>query len=236
MSLGTRDQLRRKVLRLLGAEADDPALTDGGEADNEVVDEGLEHGMWNGQRYLIDVGCGDEWHQTATLSFGAEDATGARSATLPDDFLRLSGAGAHSSLLSGDGQPWGQVLKDRKARRYVRGDYYWLSNGLIWVPRGASLPSTVKLDYFERLALPAEDDDDDEVDLPEDARPLIPAEAAYYLMHENWITANDGPAFENRIARNRASARTDAVSAMRRTDGLQQSMEEPDYVSSHHFL
>lgn len=232
MALATRAQLRRGLLRLVGTEADDPELTLRGESLNEVLDEHLESGLWNAQRYLVDIGAGDEWLESATLTFGAADDTGARSADAPSDFLRFAGDAENSALHRSSGIPWGRLLRDLRKRRRVTGDWYYFAEGRIWVTDQANVPDGVRLDYYEKLALP---EGEAEVAMPEEVRPLITAEAAYLAMHEYWIPTHDMQALENRIARNRIHRRTEAAQALRRADG-RQALHDPDTTGSHWFM
>lgn len=215
-------------------ELDDPELELRGEALYEVLDDALEQGLWNAQRFLLDIGCGGEWATSATLSFGSADATGARSANAPEDLLRFNGDERYSAIHASDGTPWGRLLEDSRHKRFVTGDWFYFADSKVWVTKNANIPDTTKLDYFERLELPA-DDDEDEVDFPADARSLIVAEAAFHAMHEYWVPAGDVAALEMRLARNRQNKRTEAAQALRRTTG-RQTLHAPGTVGSHYFL
>lgn len=234
MAFGTREELRRALLRLVGTEADDPELELRGEAANEVVDAALEVGLWNAQRFLVDIGCGDIWLTSATPSFGAADATGARSAAIEDDLLRFAGDGEYPALYKSNGTPWGRLLQDLRKRRFAHGDWFYFADNKLWVAPEAQVVDGLMYDYYERLSLPAAGTETD-IDLPVDVRPLVPAEAAWHAMHEYWIPAASGDRFEERISRNRAHKRTEAAAAMRRTTG-RQHLNDPQPTGSHYFL
>jgi len=221
MAFGTREELRRALLRLVGTESDDPELDLRGESANEVIDAALEVGLWNAQRYLVDIGCGDIWLTSATPSFGSADATGAKSASIATDLLRFAGDEMWPALYDSDGTPWGRLLTDLRKRRYVNGNWYYYADNLLWLAPEASEPSGgLQYDYYERLSLPAAGTSTN-IDIPEDARPLVAAEAAYHAMHEYWIPSTVGDNFEGRILRNRLYKRTEAAAAMRRVTGRQ---------------
>ena len=204
-----------------------------GEALNEVIDDALQTGLWNAQRYLIDIGCGDDWLDEATLSFGAADTAGVQRADEPADFLRFAGDGTYSAIHDSDGKPWGALLRDTRAIRTATGNWFYWAGGSICVTRLANLPDSPVLDYYKTIALPSAAA---VVDFAEDARPLIIAEAGYHAMGEYWVPAPEGVAqLENRLLRNRLNKRTEAAMAMRRT-GARQEMPGPESTGSHYFL
>lgn len=230
--IGTIVQLRRGLLRLLGAKAEDSIQRLRGEALYEVLDEGLQVGLWGAQRFLIDIGAGEDWRTISELTFGAADTAGRRTAEAPDGFLRFAGREGLSAMRRVDGRPWGQLLRDSGMFGIARGDWFFWMGGAVVVAPGARIDDDMLVDHYVRLALPS---GDDEVGVEEDARSLVVAEAAYHLMHEYWVPANDGPMFEGRIARNRMNKRTEAAQAMRRSDG-RQHLELPEGVGSHFLL
>lgn len=231
--LATIAQLRVGLLRLVGTVGTDSELVLRGEALNEVIDDALQTGLWNAQRYLIDIGCGDDWLDEATLSFGAADTAGVQRADEPADFLRFAGDGTYSAIHDSDGKPWGALLRDTRAIRTATGNWFYWAGGSICVTRLANLPDSPVLDYYKTIALPSAAA---VVDFAEDARPLIIAEAGYHAMGEYWVPAPEGVAqLENRLLRNRLNKRTEAAMAMRRT-GARQEMPGPESTGSHYFL
>lgn len=218
-SLDTVAKLRRAFLRLVGTESDDPALTDLGEAANEVTNYFLTRGVWAAQRNLLKVGYqGWKKRSSAITSWtGSDDTDGGRYTTLPTDFLRAYGSHRHSCLVEADGDPWGQQILQEQANQ--RGDgFYFEGVDQLWLTRDASPPSTLYLWYHYRHPEIDGDLDDADIDFPVEARPMIPAEAAFFAMEEAWVPG--GQDMELRISRARNAAREAAR-------GLGRSSKQP---------
>lgn len=230
--LGTRTELRRALLRLVGTDASDAELVRGGEAEGEVLDEALQIGLWNAQRYLIEIGAGSNWITSAALTFGAADATGTRSASPPPDLLRFAGDAEYPALRDASGRAWGHLLRDLRKVGTVTGNCFYWEGRMIRATPLATIPDGVNISYYKKLSLPAADDDDDVVDFPEEARSLIPAEAAYHAMHETWVPSQSAT---TRIPNNRTHKRTE-VAALMRVSGGRQVMHDPRVIGSHYFL
>lgn len=222
----TLSALRRKFYRLTDTSADDGGLTTHGESTYEVVDEALLKGLWKAQRYLIDIGAGAQWLTSAALTFGAEDATGARAAEKPADLLRFAGDERYPALHDSSGRPWGTLVRDLRMIRSTTGSgFYWMGNK-IWLTPAASPSDTLHIDYYRKLALPATADAEF-ADFEEAAEDLIPAEAAYHAMHEHWLSG--GMEMESKIARNREHWRLEAAQLLR-VDNGRQSLGEPETI------
>lgn len=146
---------------------------------------------------------------------GADDTDGGRFVSLPSDFLQAYGSQRHnrSAIVEADGDRWGREIEADEDDR--RGDLYYIRGEELWVARNARLPDTVYLDYHYRHPVWDDTLTDGNIDFPLEARPLIPAEAAYYGMTENWLPgARD---YHERISGARSTARERARHVARRT-------------------
>lgn len=210
--LSTTADCLEAFYRLVGSDSSDTSLRENGEAADEVAYLYLTRGVRAGQRYLINLGMGERWLTTATLTFGAAAADGTRTATLPTDNVRLSGDRATSALSdAATGHPWGRMVDERTLRGAV-GDLYALSADTVKVANGASLPTTTKLSYIARHAAI---EVGVALDFPIDARWLIPTEAASAAKEEGWLPG--GPEMETKIDRALFRAREEAKQIARRT-------------------
>jgi hypothetical protein len=217
-TLANRADLRKALMRLLNTTTDDEALTEQGEAANEVLHLCLQHGLWNAQEWVLTYIDSSRWLSTSSaLTWSGTDETGGMYASLPTDFLRLAGDDRRSALREANGDRWGALIDEEDAYRYqLRGNYYYLRNEQLWRVRGASPPSTVQLEYHHRHAdLSSDDPAVAPIDFPLVDRPLIVSEAAEFGLAESWFlgTAED----EARIRRANADRRKQAVRRGRRT-------------------
>lgn len=229
--LTTRAALRREFYALVGSVSEDGALTERGEAVDEIAHRALQFGLWNAQRHLIDIGAGADWLTTSAALTFAADPSGAQYASAPPDLLRFAGDEQHPTLREADGSLWGALLRDLRRRWEVSGNWYWWAGRKVWVAQSASLPSALYLDYYQKAALP--DDDTTAVSsFPDEAAGLVPAEAAYYAMNQSWLPL--GADVDAKIARSREYWRTEAAAHLRRTGS--QTLDGPDVLGSHWML
>lgn len=231
----TRAALRRAFYRYTATDSTDGAMTEHDDTENETVHEALQAGLGAAQRYLIDIGCGEDWlTSSAALSF-SEASTGEQYATAPVDLLRFAGDERYPALRDADGRAWGQLLRNPTARRVTTGDFFFWAEKKIWLARLAA-PPELYLDYYQRITLPAADVTDLTTatpSFPEHALNLIPAEAALHALHQAWFPGDRD--MESRIIRARTYWRAEAASELRRTNGLQ-DMGGMETVGSHYFL
>lgn len=214
MELDTVAKLKRQFYRLTGTESGDQALTRHGETADEVAELALTRGTWSAQRWMLRNGYGGWRKRTSALSFTGTDADdGGKSAALPADFLKLYGhqRAGRSALVEANGDRWG--LEIEPDEDHFQGDYYYVRGDELWLARRASPPGTLFADYhfrhpsFEGL-------DDGDIDFPLEARPLIPVEAAYVAMTEDWLPGEDR---DDMIVAARNIAREEARKVARRT-------------------
>lgn len=215
MELSTVARCRNAFLRLVGTDDTDSALTDLGEAANEVVDLYLTRGCRDAQRWMLKMGY-DGWRKrSSALTFtGTDAADGGQKATLPSDFMRTSGNTRRSALREASGDSWGAQIDQEEDSH--KGNYYYLRGTELWLARTAVPPTTVYLDYHYQhptwtgLA-------DGSIDFPLEVRPLIIAEAANVAKEENWLPG--GRDMEAKIERALARAREAARDFARQTKG-----------------
>jgi hypothetical protein len=165
---------------------------------------------------MLKTGYGGWRTRSATLSWSGADATdGGRFTELPTNFLRAYGSQrpGRSAIVRPDGRRWGSEIEPDLD--HMRGDYYYVRGDELWITRGATPPTDAVLDYHYRHPTFDDDLEDEDIDFPMEARPLIPAEAAYVAMSENWLPA--GTDMQATITRARLIAREDARHVARRT-------------------
>jgi hypothetical protein len=210
--LSTVADCLKAFYRLVGTTSDDDAMSENGEAADEVAYLYLTRGARSAQVYLIALGMSERWKSSATLSFGSAAVDGTRDANLPADFLRASGDRVNSALWDGtSGKRWGRQVEETDIRTAL-GDYYALVGEKVRVANGASIPSTPKLDYIASHAAIAAAST---LDFPTLALWMVPAEAAYLAMAEPWFIG-DAQAVAA-IERARTNAREEAKQYARRT-------------------
>jgi hypothetical protein len=216
MELDTVQRHRDAFYRLVGTTADDAALTDQGEATDEVVDLYLTRGSREGQRWMLDMGY-DGWRKrsaalTSASLTGADATDGGRYWTLPTDFLKLWGRERESAIRKANGDHWGAEITPHED--HWKGNYYYVRGDDLWVARNAVLPTTFYVHYhylhpkWEALG-------DGSIDFPMEARWLIVAEAAVIAKEESWLPG--GAEMELKIERALARARNTARHIARRT-------------------
>lgn len=220
MELSTIASVRASFYRLCGITASDDALTENGETEGDVAYIYLTRGIRAAQLWLIGQGMGHRWRKrSSALSWSGNETTdGGRYAALPADFLRLHGwrdAGGRwtGAVIEADGEAWGAEIPAEEAR--LRGNYYYLKNGQLWVARNASPPATAYLDYhYKHPALSAATAS---FDFPVDAMHLAVAEAASAAKEESWLPA--GQEMEQKIERALLKAQAGAKEIARQSRG-----------------
>lgn len=215
MELSTVAQHLRALYRLLGVTSSDDALTEQGEATDEVGYTYLTRGCRTAQRWMLDKGYSGWRKRSSAITWsGTEASDGGRYTALPDDFLRLYGdRRRRSALVSADGTQWGTEVDPTQDER--RGDGYYLKNQQLWILRSASPPTTVYIDYHYTHPAWSSSLVDADIDFPMDVRPLIVAEAASAAMDESWLPG--GPEMEAKIERALYRAQREALSVARQS-------------------
>lgn len=214
MELSTVEEIRWAFYRLVGTDAEDTALTDQGEAENDIAYLYLTRGCRNAQRYMLKHGYSGWRARSAALSFSGSDAAdGGRYVSLPTDFLRAAGNQKVSCLRAANGDPWGQEVDDRD--ELARGDAFYFRGDELWIARTANLPSTLYLHYHYQHPAWSGELADADIDFPIDARALIVAEAANVAKEEEWLVG--GADLEQKIERNLVRAREEARDVVRLT-------------------
>lgn len=207
MDLTTVAQHLAQFYRLVGSESGDLALTEQGEATDEVGYIYLTRGSRKAQRWLLKRGY-DGWRKrSSALTFSGADATdGGRYLTRPADFLRAWGNRRFSCLVEPNGKRWGRQIDPEQEE--LRGNYFYFRGEQLWITRLASPPSTLYLDYHYLHPEWDGDLDDADIDFPLEVRALIPAEAAAVAMQDNWLPG--GPEMKQGIEQARREARMEA--------------------------
>lgn len=216
--------------RLVGTTPDDAALTELGEAADEIGYIALTRGSRAAQRWMLKMGYGGWRKRSAALAFsGTDDADGGKYATLPSDFLRTvgrnrasAGQDRQSALRQANGNLWGVEIDE--TQDHYKGGYYYIRGQQLWLARTAQPPSTLYLDYHYKhpawTALVT-------IDFPADNLPLVVAEAANVAKEENWFPLdNDG---KQSIARALTMAREDARDLVRQTKSPRRMQKAPRY-------
>ena len=225
---------RSALYRLLGTSATDQALI---EHDNDTLENvylALTHGCWAAQRYMISAGMAGRWRKrsTAITSWSGSDAAdGGRYTALPTDFLRLVGnRSGRSALRQASGETWGTEVEETEDT--LRGAVYYLKNDQLWLGRGASPPGTIYIDYHFRH--PEFTSAIASFDFPLDARGLIVAEAAGFLVNESWVPG--GPEMDRKVEKNLAKWRTTARDIARRSREPRRMRSDVTNNGPHWFL
>lgn len=215
--LDTVAKLVEAFYRLTGSVSTDPALNARGESDDDIAYVALTRGARAAQRWMIDNGFESYWRSrsSAVTWSGTEASDGGRYVSLPSDFLRLWGdrTRVKSALVEADGDGWGRLIDEEKSD--VRGDYYYLKGGNLWITRDASPPTTVYIEYHHKHPAINTTLADADIDFEMDARPLIVAEAAVSGKYESWFAGDE--AMERRIEMALDKARQEARQIARRT-------------------
>ena len=209
MELTSVAMLKEAWYRLCGTTAEDPALSENGEAADEVAYVSLTRGVRAAQRYMLKQGYRGWRTRSSALSWsGTDAANGGRYTALPSDFLRGFGNFRVSPIREANGDPWGAMLTEADEEVYARGNYFYFRGDELWVARNASPPTTAYLEYhYQHPAINAELADGS-IDFPMEARPLIVAEAANVAKEEDWLPY--GPEVEQKIERALVRARAEA--------------------------
>lgn len=230
--LTTRGSWKREFFRLTNTAADDDSLIEHDPDDTplEGVLNALQVGLDDAQEFLLASGLAGWWVvRSNALTFNGSDAEdGGQWATLPDDFRRAAGDHSRSALVKPDGSPWGTFVEWEG--RHLGGSGYYFRNAQLWLLRGARPPSPIYLEYVQRLELP-DDDDTAFTSFPNPALNLIPAYAAEYAMHQEWLPG--GPELESKIHRNLMRRRQEAHWKLRLHQGARRIRSEP--VAGNHF-
>lgn len=217
MEYDTVAKLLLGFYRLTGAQSGDGSLTLRGESADDIGYLYLTRGARAAQRWLIDNGLEAYWRsRSSALSWsGTESSDGGRYTSLPTDFLRLWGdrTRTKSALVEADGDDWGTLIDEERSD--LKGDFYYLKGGQLWVTRDADLPATLYLEYHHQH--PAIDNSlaDGDIDFPMDGRPLIVAESGMLAAGEAWLPG--GEEMEARLDRNLKRTRYEVRKVARRT-------------------
>lgn len=226
MDLDTVEKVRWAFYRLCGTNADDGALTEQGETENDVAYLFLTRGTRSAQRWMLKMGYGGWRQRSAALSFSGTDADdGGRYVALPTDFLRTYGSPRFSALRQANGDGWGQEVPPEQG--VVTGDFYYVRGEQLWLSRNAQPPSPLYLDYHFRHPVWS---DTVTMDFPLEARALMVAEAANVAKEENWLLG--GADMERKIERALARAREEARDIARPTKAPR-TMRRPVRFGNH---
>ena len=213
MYLTDRQSLLRALFRLLDTDAGDGALIehDPASAPLEGITMHLQQGAEDAQEYLIGAGS-TWWHETSEpLTFGR--ATDNRQwAELPTDFRRMFSSPDRSALYDTNGRAWGVEISPELSRRSPSLNAYWIAGNRLWLPRRATPPVGLVMDYIRRIG---SINDNENVDFPEDDRTLIVAWAALHAREEHWYTG--GQPGMMKIDRNLQVKKRQAFKRARRT-------------------
>jgi hypothetical protein len=214
MELDTAARLRNAFFRLVSSGTGDDALSDFGEAENEVVDTFLTRGARSAQQWMLENGY-KGWRRREAVEF-TEDSFGIKRFALPADFLRAYGDRVRAALVKPDGSRWG-----READEDETGDGYFVEGGDLCLTRKANPPTTLYLDmHYLHPAFGA----NVVIDFPLAARALIVAFAADLAKEDAWLPA--GPEMEMKIARALFRAKEEARKLARQTKS-QRQMRKP---------
>ena len=221
MELDSVDKHIEAFYRLVGTTSEDSALTEQGEATNEVAYLYLTRGCRKAQRWMINVGY-DGWRKrSSALSWSGTDAAdGGRYTDLPDDFLRAYGNERKSALCEAGGDGWGQEIDPEQ--EHLRGNFYYVNGPQLWITRNASPPSTLYLKYHYTHP---KWESSTTIEFPMDARSLIVAQAANAAKEENWLPG--GPEMKAGIVSALAMAREEARDIVRPTKKPRQMRKAP---------
>lgn len=222
--LATAADLRGAFFDLIGADAQSEYLSEDEPETQIRVMRLLQQGLWNAQSWMLSFTRFRGWRKVATLSVGAADATGVRSAPLPEDFLRLDGDYFRTALQYPDGTLWGSLVDVRDAGS--RGSY-WVEDDdegepTIYFGSGVALPTTLQVKYHFRHADLSEDGS---IVFPKQDRGLIPAEASILAMNQGWFPQLDRDIRE-RLLTNLEINRSNAANRARRD-------KEPTHFRNH---
>lgn len=209
--------------RLVGSVANDQSLIEQGEDPDDVVYLNLTRGCRRAQRYMLRLGFGGWRKRTSALTFtGSDNLDGGVMVTaLPSDFLRAYGDERRSALTRPNGDRWGFQVNERDD--HLKGDTYYFRGHELWLGRTASPPTTLFLDYHYQHPIWDSQLQDGDIDFPLEARPLIPAEAAFVAMSDNWLPG--GRELEQKIDRAVKVAQEEARHIARPTKQPRQFMK-----------
>ena len=210
--LTDRASLLRSLFRLLDTDAEDGTMIEHDIVTLEGAYIALQQGLADAQSYLFSADGGSWWLAVSdALAFTQED-DGRQWATLPDGFRRMYSVPDRSALHTLVGAAWGTEITPDLQWSSSSSNSFFIANDRLWLTRGASPPSDLRMDYY-RLAAKLADDSD--ADFPEEDRGLIVAYAADLAMEEHWFTG--GPEGVARIQRNLQKRKTTASKRARRT-------------------
>lgn len=213
--------------RLVGTTTSDAALVEQGESADDVAYLCLNHGTEAAQRFMISCGMVERWRKrSSVLSWSGSDAAdGGRYSTLPTDFLRFSMSGEQSSLMTANGERWGQeITADYDA---MQGNFYYLKNDQLWIAVGASPPGSLYLDYQFRHP---DFTSGVTINFPAEARGLCVAYAAQVALADAWFPDIN----EARVLRNVAFWEREARKISRRSRAPR-TMTAPRVVGTRYF-
>jgi hypothetical protein len=231
VELSTVARIKNAVFRLVGTESDDPALTEHGEATDEVVYLALTDGSRRAQRWMLSCGYQGWRQRSSALTFSGTDAAdGGKFTALPTDFLRAYGSQrtVRSALTEASGKRWGQEVAANED--HLEGDGYYFRDEQLWLTRRASPPTALYLDYHYKHPEWTSALADGSIDFPMDARSLIVGEAAVSAMHDDWLPgARD---MEIKVLTYLARARENARDVARQTKEPRR-MRKPTRLANH---
>lgn len=211
MALTDRASLLREFYRITGTSGSDRAAVVHDSGTLEGLYNFLQHGAWDAQLYLIQIGEAARWLTTSTLTSSWTDGTVGYYTALPADFLRLAGDEQQGALHYPNGRRWGKLIEFRD-RLSAGVNCYWIQEENLWKSIGSGPPTDLKISYHERLATLA---DSTTVDFPIEHRPLIPAFAAERALYQAWFPLDDNG--KATVMANLKSLKRKARSQSRRT-------------------
>lgn len=196
MSLLTdRASALREFFRLVNADSSDDDLTEHDPTGStlEGAYEKLAQGLEETQLFLIQIGRGGQWRtRSSALTWTGTDPR--RYAVLPSDFLRLDSDPEQriSGLRDASGRQWGMEVDEQKRDQAGANRYYVVDDPddgyRVYVTKGSAPPSNLLAEYFTVADALADSTD---MDVPADARPLVPAFAADIAKDEAWFPGGD---------------------------------------------
>ena len=194
MSLLTdRASALREFFRLVNADSSDGDLTEHDSSTLEGAYEKLAQGLEEAQLFLIQIGRGGQWRaQSSALTWAGTEPR--RYAALPSDFLRLDSDPEQriSGLRDSSGRSWGSEIDEKDRDRAGANRYYVVDDATdgyrVYVTKGSAPPSNLLAEYYTVADALADSTD---MDVPADARPLVPAFATELAKDESWVTGGD---------------------------------------------
>lgn len=210
--LNSVEQFLQAFYRLTGVEPEDPSLSHTGEAEHEVAFELLTRGAWAAQRHMLRMGYTGWRKRSDPIVWEDGGADGGKVWDLPADFLRAFGRqeGGRSALVTSDGRRWGQQTGPEDSHQ--RGNYYHIDGNQLRIASLSAPVGKLRLDYHYRHPEWNDDLEDDDIDFPVEARPLIVAEAAAIGADESWFPGDEDSYMKIQRARMRSQEEARHVS------------------------